>query len=65
MRSSPGFARDEIDAYEFYLAEKLGRTVTELRCTMSNAEYQQWRAYQTWSNAMADFAARKAQGRRQ
>jgi hypothetical protein len=37
--------------FEFYLAEKLSRTVAELRDTLSNAEYVLW----------TRFYARKAQ----
>jgi hypothetical protein len=32
-------------AFDFYLAEKLGRTVAEMRRTVSAREYMQWSVY--------------------
>ncbi len=31
--------------FDFYLAEKLGRTVQEMRLSVSNLEYLQWQVY--------------------
>jgi hypothetical protein len=38
--------------------------VAELRHTMSSDEYQDWRAFNTWRNAMQDFEAEKARVQR-
>ncbi len=62
---SAGFALAEGDpGFEFHLAETLGRTVAELRATMANDEYQEWRAFYTWRNAMAEFEVAKAKAKR-
>lgn len=38
---------DEVDGleFEFYLAQKLGRTVDELRVSMSGDEFCRWHIY--------------------
>ncbi len=46
------------------LAEKLGRTVAELRASLSNAEYVEWRAFHTWRHAMQEFEMEKAKAER-
>lgn len=37
------------------MAEKLGRTVAELRQTMSSDEYQEWVAFHTYRNALQNM----------
>lgn len=44
---------EEIDAFDFALAERLGMTVEEMQDRMSNIEYLAWRARENWRNAMA------------
>lgn len=41
---------------EFFLAEKLGRTVAELRETLSAQEFQQWRIYYARKAARIELA---------
>ncbi len=38
--------------------------MAELRQTMSNDEFFQWRAYHTWRNAMREFELEKAKAER-
>lgn len=53
-----------IDAFDFILSEKLGMTVQQMRDTMPNDEYHQWRAFYSYRNAMQDLEEKKAQARR-
>lgn len=48
-----------LDAFEYYLAEKLGRTVGELRETMDQAEFVEWQAYQVAQNAVGHMHAKE------
>lgn len=41
----------EINAFDFYLAEKLGKTIAEVH-SIPNAEYVQWISYYTIRNEM-------------
>lgn len=50
----------ERDTFEFSLAAKLGKTIHELRESLTEAEYLQWAAYYTWRNAMDEFEMKKA-----
>ncbi len=61
-RSGPPKALlDEPDrAYEHYLAEKLGRTVAELRATMEQAEYVSWTRFHLLVGQQEELAARRA-----
>lgn len=45
-------ALKEADPFPFFLAEKLGMTVADLRARMSYDEYVQWRAFWSWRNWM-------------
>jgi hypothetical protein len=46
------------------VAEKLGRTVGELRATMGNGEFVQWVIYYGRRNQDREIARHKAQQRR-
>lgn len=54
------FKRRALDPFEYQLAVMLGRTVAELRATMSNAEYQTWRGYAGWEKWWAEKEAGRA-----
>lgn len=43
----------EIDAFLFVLAEKLGKTVSELEANMDHLEYTRWQAFFVAKQAMA------------
>jgi hypothetical protein len=42
---------------EFALAEKLGRTVAELRATISNEEFVQWQVFWGWRKQLEEMQA--------
>jgi hypothetical protein len=42
----------EADAGEFVLAERLGRTVEELRQSMTHEEFVRWQAFFVYRHAM-------------
>lgn len=44
MRTNPFEENPDLE-YEHYLALKMGRTVTELRRTVSNPEFVRWQIY--------------------
>jgi hypothetical protein len=44
----------ELDPFDFFLAEKLHKTLAEIGA-MSNNEYLRWRAWHVYQNAMADM----------
>lgn len=46
--------------FEHYLAEKLGRTVAELRESMSQAEFGEWSVYYGRKAQRAELATAKA-----
>lgn len=50
----------DLDAFDFTLAEKLRMTVEQMRTTISNAEYLQWRAFYTYRAAMQKLELDKA-----
>lgn len=50
----------ELDRFDFGYARLLGRTVEEMRDSISNPEYLQQRAYQVVLNAEAELAAEEA-----
>lgn len=49
----------ELDVFDFYLAEGLGKTLAEVEA-MSNPEYVRWRAFYVWRNAQRDLERNKA-----
>lgn len=53
-----------LDAYQFVLAERLHMTVAELNERMSNLEYIQWRAFDTYRSEMRDYERRKRESER-
>lgn len=54
-----------LDAFEFHLAEKLGMTVHHMREVMPNAEYEMWRAFYDYRDAMYELESKKAATKRQ
>jgi hypothetical protein len=54
------FMDEEIDAFDFTLAERLGMTVAEMNERMTNIEYIAWRARENWRNAMAELERKAA-----
>lgn len=50
---------EEIDAFDFVLAEKLSMTVDELHDRMTNSEFLKWRAFYTYKAAMLDLETKK------
>lgn len=46
---------EELDPFDFGLAEQLGMTVQGMSEAMSNAEYLAWRAFHVYRKAMADM----------
>lgn len=66
MGKAPGkaaeraFLLDEMDMFEFDLAETLGMTVSELRQRMSSDEYTCWQARQAVLDAVAGMRRRTA-----
>ena len=47
---------EELDPFDFLLAERLGMTVRTMRARMGNDEYLAWRAFNVWRNAQAELA---------
>ena len=54
------FMEEEIEAFDFALAERLGMTVRDMNERMDNNEYLAWRARENWRNAMAELARKEA-----
>jgi hypothetical protein len=54
------FMEEEIDAFDYALAERLGMTVRELHERMDNIEYLAWRARENWRSAMAKLERQEA-----
>lgn len=50
---------EELDPFDFVLAENLGMTIEELHARMSNREYLAWRAFAVYRNAMREMEAKK------
>lgn len=50
----------ELDTFDFELALELGMTIEQLRGTLSNLEYLQWRAFFVWRNAQIELEAKSA-----
>ncbi len=50
--------------FEFYLAERLGRTVGELRETLSQAEFGEWSVYYGRKAQRGELAVAQARMRR-
>lgn len=50
--------REEGDTFDFILAERLARTVAELRASLSWGEYLQWRAFYEARGNLTDLARR-------
>lgn len=53
------FMEEEIDAFDYALAERLGMTVREMNERMDNNEYLAWRARENWLNAMRELERKK------
>ena len=53
----------ERDPFEFVLAEKLSRSVAELRTTMSQLEFLEWQAYYDVVAAEIELERKRAQSR--
>ena len=51
---------EELDVFDFQLAESLNMTVRDMNERMGNDEYLMWRAYHVWHNAEIKLAADKA-----
>lgn len=51
---------EEIDPYDFLLAERLHMTLKTLRDTMPNNEYLQWRAFDVWREAQRELDGKVA-----
>jgi hypothetical protein len=51
---------DEIDPFDFVLAERLHMTIAGLG-DMTNAEYLAWRAFTNYRTAMAELEAKEPQ----
>lgn len=49
------FMEEELDPFDFLLAESIGMGVQQMRDTLSNQEYIQWRAFHVWRNAQRDL----------
>jgi hypothetical protein len=47
---------EEIDPFDFLLAESLHMTIAEMQDRMSNAEYVAWRAFYVYRNAQEEMA---------
>lgn len=45
----------EADPFDFYLARDLGMSLAQMNAAMSEREYQQWRGFHVWKNAMDDL----------
>lgn len=58
------FMEETRDPFDYWLAEKLGRTVEEMRRTISNREYLEWRAYVVWKNAKEELELKAAKSGR-
>ena len=56
------FMEGELDPFDFMLAEQLGMTVAQMRETLSNQEYLQWRAFYVWRNAQQELEAKTVKG---
>lgn len=52
------FLEDGEFAFEFFLAEKLGRTIGELRASISQAEFIEWNRFFAVRNQREQLAAR-------
>jgi hypothetical protein len=50
--------------FEYFLAEKLGRTVAEMRDTVSNAEFIGWSVYFGRKGQRQEMAAKTARSQR-
>lgn len=57
------FMEEERDPFDYWLAETLHRTVEEMRHTISNREYLEWRAYVIWRNAKEEMERKELHAR--
>jgi hypothetical protein len=55
-------SRPDIE-FDYFLAAKLGRTVAEMRATVSNAEYVGWQVYFGRKAQRQEMAAKDARRR--
>jgi hypothetical protein len=53
METTPGLE------FEFFLAQKLGRTVAELRESLSNMEFVQWSVYYARKAQREELASKR------
>lgn len=51
---------EELDPFDWVLAEALGRGVDEMRATISNPEYHSWRAFYVYRAEMQKLARAEA-----
>jgi hypothetical protein len=60
MTYERAFHDGSLDPFDWILAERLGMTVAELNETMTEPEYQSWRAFHVYRNAMEEKALKEA-----
>jgi hypothetical protein len=53
------FMEEELDPFDYTLAEALGMTLQTMRDTMPNNEYLSWRAFYVWREAKREIAAKE------
>lgn len=63
MKYERAFVDGSLASDEFVVASHLSMTVDDLRRTMPNNEFHQWRAFLVYRKAMQDHAADKARKR--
>jgi hypothetical protein len=51
---------EELDTFDWLLAEGLGMTVERMRAEMSNPEYHSWRAFYVYRAAQRELANKEA-----
>lgn len=49
------FMEEEIDSFDFILAETFGMPVEHMQQILSNREYLQWRAFYNWRAAQQEL----------
>lgn len=53
------FMEEDLDPFEFVLAENLHMTVAQLREQISTHEYVQWQAFYVYRKAMTDLESKE------
>jgi hypothetical protein len=61
MMYERAFMEGALDPFDWILAEQMHRTVVELNETMTEQEYQSWRAFHVYRRAMEEKALRQAE----